>query len=419
MARGINKLSARAVATADTPGLIGDGAGLYLQVANIDGNGITKSWMFRFALAGRERKMGLGSVNDFSLAEARERARQARQKLADGIDPIEARLADRDARRKDEAERITFRDAADKYLATHEAGWRNAKHRQQWRNTLTTYAHPTLGTRPVKAIDAALINGALAEVWRKTPETAQRVRQRIERVLQWVKDGMPLPSPSKTKRVRHHPALPVADMPAFMAELRANGSISARALEFTILTASRTGAVIGATWNEIDPDSRVWTVPMARAGTKLASRDHRVPLSERAMAILRELPREKGSPYLFPGGKAKAPLSNMALSELVKDMHAAKAKADGRGWTDPRQHDRRVVPHGIARSTFKDWAVSEAHFPDMLSEFALAHVDKDKVRAAYLRDDLIARRVKLMKDWAAYCSRPPIAAGNVMPLRRA
>ena len=186
MARGVNKLSARAVAAAKEPGLYGDGGNLYLQVADIDGNGITKSWVFRFMLNDRARKMGLGSVNDFTLAEARERARQARQQLADGTDPIEARLAARDADRKDASARITFKEAATKFLAAHEEGWRNAKHRQQWRNTLETYAYPTLGSRPVSAVDTPLINAAVAPIWTTTPDTASRVRQRIERVVQWV-----------------------------------------------------------------------------------------------------------------------------------------------------------------------------------------------------------------------------------------
>ena len=208
MARGINKLSARAIAAAKELGLYGDGGNLYLQVADVDGKGITKSWVFRFMLDGRARKMGLGSVNDRSLAEAREEARQARQKLIDGIDPIEAKLAKRDAARKDAAARITFKEAATEYLTAHEAGWRNDKHRGQWRSTLEAHAYPTLGIRPVSAIDAALINGALASIWTKTPETASRVRQRIERVVKWVKDGKPLPAPSNAKRVRHHAALP-------------------------------------------------------------------------------------------------------------------------------------------------------------------------------------------------------------------
>lgn len=390
MARGINKLSARAVAVAKEPGLYGDGGNLYLQVADVDGKGPTKSWILRYMVAGRARKMGLGSVNDFSLAEARERARQARQQLADGVDPIEARLAARDARRRDEADSLTFKDATAKYLSAHEATWRNAKHRQQWRNTLTAYAFPTLGTRPIGALDAALINGCVADLWAKTPETARRVRQRIGMVCQWVKDGMPLPAPGKAKTAKHHAAMPWRDMPAFMVELRQRDSISARALEFTILCAARTGETIGATWSEIDLDAKLWTVPAERMK---GHREHRVPLSDRTIEILRDLPRERGSRYVFSGAKAKAPLSNMAMLELLKGMRPG------------------VTTHGF-RSTFKDWATEATAHPNIVSEAALAHAVSDKVEAAYRRGELLAKRARLMRDWATYCARPPVE-GNV------
>lgn len=394
MARGINKLSVKAVSAAREPGLYGDGGNLYLQVADIDGNGPTKSWVLRYMVNGRPRKMGLGSVNDFSLAEARDRARQARQQLADGIDPIEARLAARDAARKESAESITFKKAAEKFLDVHEAGWRNDKHKAQWRSTLATYAYPTLGSRPVKAVDTALVNDMLAPIWAKTPETASRVRQRVDRVVQWVKDGMPLPAPAKTKRVAHHAALPWQEVPAFMAELRQRDSISARALEFTILNAARTGETIGATWAEIDLDGKVWTVPAERMK---AGKDHRVPLSDRAVKILENLPREKGSPYVFPGAKAKSPLSNMAMLELVRGMRPG------------------LTVHGF-RSVFKDWASESTNHPNIVSEAALAHTIPDKVEKAYRRGDLFAKRARLMKEWATYCARPPVVGANVVDL---
>lgn len=394
MARGINKLSAKAVAAASEPGLYGDGGNLYLQVADVDGKGPTKSWVLRYMMDGRARKMGLGSINDFSLAEARERARQARQQLADGIDPIEARLAARDAARKETAESITFKAAAEKFLEVHEAGWRNDKHKAQWRSTLAAYAYPSLGGRPVKAVDAALINSTLAPIWAKTPETASRVRQRVERVTQWVKDGMPLPAPAKAKRVEHHAALPWQEMPGFMAELRARDSISARALEFTILCAARTGETIGATWDEIDLAGKVWTIPADRMK---AGKEHRVPLSDRVVEILQALPREKGSPYVFPGAKAKSPLSNMAMLELVRGMRPG------------------LTVHGF-RSVFKTWSSEQTGHANIVSEAALAHTIPDKVEAAYRRGDLFAKRVRLMKDWSAYCARPPIAGDNVTSL---
>lgn len=397
MARGINKLSARQVATAVKPGLYGDGGGLYLQVSQVSEN-VTRAWVFRFMLNRRARKMGLGSVHTFSLAEARERARAARQQVADGIDPVEARLVDRDARRKDEAERIIFRDAVKRFLAVHEPSWRNDKHRAQWRSTLETYAYPTLGARPVKAIDAALINGVVADIWAKTPETASRVKQRIERVVQWVRDGMPLPAPAKAKRVKHHAALPWQDLPAFMAELRERNSISARCLEFTVLCAARTGETIGATWDEIDLDGKEWTVPAERMKVHRA---HRVPLSDRAVEILRSLPREKGSPYVFPGAKAESPLSNMAMLELVRGMRPG------------------LTVHGF-RSVFKDWASESTNHPNIVSEAALAHTISDKVEAAYRRGELFEKRRRLMRDWAAYCGRRPAErTANVVPMREA
>lgn len=397
MARSVNKLSARTVAAKNMPGLYGDGGNLYLQVADIDGKGITKSWVFRFMLDGRARKMGLGSVETYSLAEARERARLARQQVADGIDPIEARLAARDAARKDAAERIAFKEAAEKYLAAHEAGWRNAKHRQQWRNTLAAYAYPTLGTRPVNAIDAPLVNGAVAGIWTKTPETARRVRQRIETVCQWVKDGMQLPV-SKARSAKHHAAMPWQEIPAFMIDLRSRDSVSARALEFTILTAARTGETIGAKWAEIDLNAKTWTIPASRMK---AHRQHTVPLSDRAVSLLRDLPREAGGAWVFPGGREKRPLSNMAMMECLRDLR------DG------------LTVHGF-RSTFKDWASEATNTPNIVSEMALAHTVSDKVEAAYRRGELIEKRRKLMKDWADWCARPPVEkGGNVSELRPA
>jgi len=397
MARGINKLSARAVAAARQPGLYGDGANLYLQVADVDGNGPTKSWVLRYMLAGRPRKMGLGSVNDFSLAEARERARQVRQQLADGVDPIEHRLNARDAARKDAAENITFKDAAQKYLAAHENGWRNLKHRQQWRTTLESFAYPTLGTRPVRAVDAPLINATLANIWQRTPETASRVKQRIERIVQWVKDGMPLPAPSKTKRVKHLAALPWQEIPQFMDELRRRDSIAARALEFVILTAARSGEAIGATWDEVDIDAKTWTIPGERMK---AHRPHRVPLSDRAVAIVEGLPRLRGEKHVFPGTKGDG-LSNVAMLDLLRSMRPS------------------VTVHGF-RSSLKDWAAEATAHPNIVSEAALAHTIPDKVEKAYRRGELLEKRRRLMRDWATFCSRPPIAEkSNVTPLRRA
>jgi integrase len=394
MARGINKLSVKAVQAAKEPGLYGDGGGLYLQVSDVTGTGITKAWVFRYMLAGRARKMGLGPEWDVPLAKAREKARDARELLRDGIDPIEAKRAERDARRKDSLENIEFKEATEKYLTAHESGWKNAKHRQQWRNTLETYAYKKLGDRPVKAIDAPLINDCVADIWKDIPETASRVRQRIERVCQWVRDGMPLPTTAKSKRVKHHAALPWQEVPAFMVELRTKKAVSAQALEFTILTAARTGETIGAKWDEIDLHAKVWTIPADRMK---AGKEHRVPLSDRAIQILGEVPRESGSPYVFPGTKAKSPLSNMSMLEMVRGMRPG------------------VTVHGF-RSTFKDWAAEATNHPNIVSEAALAHTVKDAVEKAYRRGELIEKRARLMRDWAAFCTRPPVDGGNVVDL---
>jgi integrase len=369
----------------------GDGHGLYLEVASAT----NKSWLFRYERNGRgERWMGLGPLHTISLKEARERARQARQLLIDGIDPLEARAAARDALRKDAAAKITFKVAAERFLSLHEGGWRNAKHRQQWGNTLQQYAYPSLGGRPVNAIDTAVINAALAPQWTRIPETARRVRDRIERVLTWVKDGMPLPVPTAATGKKALPALPYADIPAFMAELRERDGISSRALEFLILTAARTGEVLGARRDEIDLDKKLWTIPKARMK---AGREHRVPLSDRAIEIIKKLPREKDNPFLFIGTQAGKRLGGDAI---LYEMKALRPD---------------YVPHGF-RSTFKDWAAEMTNIPNIVSEAALAHAIGDKTEAAYRRGDMLEKRRHLMRAWAAYCSEPPGAKGKVVPI---
>jgi integrase len=387
------QLSSRKVSTVRKPGYYGDGGGLYLQVSQYG----TKSWVFRFALDGRTRDMGLGSLNTFTLKEARERARKYRQLLADGIDPIEDRHRRRDEARAEASEQNLFKGAAQRFIDVHADGWRNFKHRQQWRNTLQAYAYPTLGSRPISAIDGALITQALSPIWSSKPETARRVKQRIERVVQWVRDGTPLPQRSASKRVRHHPAMPFAELPAFMAELSKNGGVTAGALEFTILTAARTSETIGAKWSEIDLDAAVWTVPAERIK---GEKEHDVPLSKRAMAILEGLPRE-GS-YLFPGARGHRPLSKTAMLELLRGMN-------GKSFT----------VHGF-RSSFRDWAGDHTGFAREVIEHALAHQIKDKAEAAYRRSAALEKRRRLMEAWASYCSSPPArVSGEVVSLRSA
>ncbi|UPK35548.1 integrase arm-type DNA-binding domain-containing protein [Bradyrhizobium sp. 186] len=398
-----NKLTPLTVSRKREPGRYADGGGLYLQVSPAK----TKSWLFRFMLSGRAREMGLGPVDIVSLSEARDAARGCRKLLLAGVDPIEARRLERLKNQAATAKLITFRECAEKYIAAHEGSWRNEKHRAQWTSTLKTYAYPTIGALAVATVDTSLVIGIVEPLWSTKPETAGRVRGRIESVLDWARvreyrqgenparwkghlDHL-LPKRSKVARVKHHPALPYPDLPRFMNELRARKGLTARALEFTILTVARTGATVGATLEEVDVKARVWTVPAERTGAKITGQDSkpkRVPLSARALAILKALPREEGNPYLFIGAKAGQPLSNMAMLELLREMRPG------------------YVPHGF-RSTFKDWCSETTNYPNEVSEAALWHVVADRVEAAYRRGDLFQKRRALMSDWAAYCGRRP------------
>jgi integrase len=408
MHRDSNRLTAIKVAKITRPGRYGDGGGLVLQVSKWR----TKAWLFRFERDGSERQMGLGPVSTLSLAEARERARECRKILLDGRDPIEARNADRMQRRIATARAVTFKECAGRYIAAHEASWRNKKHREQWKSTLARYAYPTVGDLSVAELDTALIVKILEPIWMTKPETAARVRGRIEKVLDWATvrafrggdnparwrghlDKL-LPAPDKVRAVKHHPALPYAEIPTFMSDLRSRAGISARALELAILTAVRTGEVIGARWSEFDITARVWTTPAERMKR---GREHRVPLSDRAIAILHALPRESdGDGFVFIGARADRPLSNMAMLELMRGIRPG------------------YVPHGC-RSTFRDWAAERTNYPNHVVEMALAHVVGDKVEAAYRRGDLFDKRRRLMADWARYCARPA-AVADVLPMER-
>ena len=390
-----NLLSARRVAEiirSKKWGKHHDGGGLFLVGSPTYK---TFSWQLRLyrTATGKPRDLGLGSVRLFSLQEARERARKYRQLAVDGIDPIELRRQEQDAARAAASERITFKDAAEEFLAVHGPTWRNAKHQQQWRNTLATYAYPKLGPRPVSAIDGALITEGLAPIWMTKIETARRVKQRIERVCKWAKDGKALPQQGAARRVQHHAAMTFVELPGFMAKLRERNSISARALEFTILTAARTAEAVNATWDEVDFDNAVWSIP---AGRMKAGRAHEVPLSKRVLEILRDLPRV--GDHIFPGAREGRPLSNMAMLELLRGMA-------GNGYTT----------HGF-RSSFRDWAGDRTHYAREVIEHALAHGIKDKAEAAYRRTAALEKRRKLMEAWASYCAAPASTA-TVTPLR--
>jgi integrase len=401
-------LTALQVKKLSEPGYYADGGGLYLQVAR----GGSKSWIFKFKVAGKSREMGLGSVNTFSLAEARERAREQRQKLADGIDPIAAKREDALQRRMADANIITFNKAAEGYINAHAPGWRNDKHRQQWENTLATYASPIIGDLPVSRVDTAQVLRVLQPIWTAKAETASRLRGRIESVLDWARvqgyrEGenparwkghldMTLPARAKVAKVEHHAALPWREVGAFMRELQAMPGASALAVQFIILTACRTSEAINAEWREFDLIGKVWTIPAERMK---AAKEHVIPLSEAALRILAELRDQSDGDYVFPGPKGK-PISNMAGLALLKRM----GRAD-------------LTVHGF-RSTFRDWAGESTAHPREVIEHALAHQLKDKAEAAYQRGTLFEKRRVLMADWAAFCNTVP-ASADVVPIRQA
>lgn len=395
----MGKLTARQVQATTAPGRYGDGDGLWLHV----GRAGAKSWVLRYKLPGAgmttPREMGLGPVSLVTLAEAREKARRARRLALDGTDPLAQRDAERAEARAEKAKAVTFRDAADRYVAAHEAGWRNAKHRQQWRNTLATYAFPVFGDLSVADVSTDLVMRVLEPIWTTKAETANRVRGRIENVLDWAKvrglregenparwrghlDAL-LPARAKVQSVKHHSALPYAELPAFMDALYGQAGVAARALEFCILTATRTGEALGAPWSEIDLDAAVWTIPAERMK---ASKPHRVPLSDRALAILAEMRALGGEAdgYVFPGAKRGKPLSNMAMTMVLRRME--------------RGH---LTVHGF-RSCFADWAAERTNAPHEVREMALAHTISSGVERAYRRGDLFEKRRELMGRWAGF-----------------
>jgi integrase len=443
-------------------GLHCDGDGLYLQVApSTDGKRLIKSWIFRFACTpqeraagrGKERQMGLGAVealgyarrawlksvaNDhiqknlkpppalkllgnveaLSLEEARDRAAQARELRRLGLDPIEQRNAERAALRSKatlaEFGAITFDQCAAQYIASREHKWQNAKHRSQWIATLRDYVSPHFGNLPVKDISRELVIKAIEPIWGSKPETASRVRGRIEAIVDWAtargyrKDehGRDLQNPARWKgslehalaqrdgrNIKRHAALRFDEIGTFMSELRARDGIAARALEFIILTATRSGEALGARWQEIDLEAREWTVPAARMKLR---KEHRVPLSNAACELLGAMARH--DEHIFPNRRG-GPLSNMGLHQLLERM--------GR---------RDITVHGF-RSTFRDWAAELTSFPDYVAEKALAHAISDAVEKAYRRGDLFEKRRQLMEHWATYCDRRAAAIGEVIPIR--
>jgi integrase len=394
------------------PGLYHDGGGLYLQVSDRE----TKAWVYRFMMAGRARKMGLGDFDLVSLKDARKKRDAAYSLVIDGVDPIDERQTRKAAQVAETAKALTFKECAEGYIEAHRAGWKSVKHADQWAATLETYAYPVIGKMQVQMVETAHVMKIIEPIWKEKTETASRVRGRIEKILDRAKalklrsgenpaawrghlDQL-LPAKSQVSPVENHPALPYAELPEFMAKLRAKEGVSARALEFTILTVARTGDTIGAPRREIDKTEKLWTVPAARVKGKRGARkrDHVVPLTKQALAVLAEVPVEGA--YVFPGGKEGAGLSNAAMSELLKGM----------GYSP----DFATV-HGF-RSTFTDWAADQTDYPNEMLELAKAHTVSDKVEAAYRRGNMRAKRARMMADWAAYCDGKAVGGDNVVKI---
>ncbi|MCO1361320.1 tyrosine-type recombinase/integrase [Burkholderia multivorans] len=403
MGRGIHKLSAVAVTKEDRRGYHGDGGGLWLQVSQSG----TKSWIFRYARHGKTRNLGLGPYPDVTLKAARDKATELRGALARGEDP----MAERAAAKAQAASRMTFDQCSAAYIAAHRGGWKNPKHAEQWTNTLATYASPVIGSLDVAHVATQHVVRILErdDLWLKKNETASRVRGRIERVLAWATtrhlrtgdnparwrhhlDTL-LPPPGKVQKEKHHEAMPYRAVAAFIQELRKQPGVAARALEFTILTAARTGETIGMQWHEADLAQNIWTVP---AGRMKASKEHVIPLSARAVELLKEMQAARdaddGCEFVFPGWTGDKGLSNMAMLKLLKDM----------GHTG-------LTVHGF-RSTFRDWAGEQTHHAREVIEHALAHQLKDRTEAAYQRGTLFDKRRALMDDWATYIETPQPAA---------
>ncbi len=401
MARQLKRLTARTVAAMKNPGRHADGGNLYLTITSTPA-GVSKRWTFMFSFAGKQREAGFGPAAVVTLAEAREKAAGYRSMLANGIDPLDAKKAAREA----EAGRRTFGQCAAELIKSKSSEWRNDKHRAQWSSTLHDHCGPILNM-PVDAIDTAAVLSVLQPIWGRIPETASRLRGRVEAVLDYAKahgirsgenpaawrNHLALILPKRPKLSRgHHAAMPYGDLPEFIARLRDTETIHALALEFLILTAGRSGEILGAMWDEIDIDAQVWVIPASRMK---AGHEHRVPLSPRALAILDRMAEIRTGDLVFAGQRRRRPLSKTALAALV--LGAATV-------------------HGF-RSSFRDWCGNETSFPREIAEQALAHATGNAVEAAYRRGDALEKRRGLMQAWAQFCE--PVGAGNVFAMRKA
>ena len=419
MARQQQRLSALQVTKLTKPGLYGDGGGLTLQITATG----AKSWLLRYMVAGKPHGMGLGPTHTVSLAEARQKALDARKLLIDGINPLAAKKQSKIAAALADAKMMSFDQCAEAYILAHKAGWKNAKHGDQWTNTLNTYASPVFGHLPVAEIDTALVVKCLAPIWESKTETASRVRGRIESVLGWATTSgyrtgenparwkghleNLLATISKSSRTKNHPSLPWQRSGAFMSALRAREGVSARAVEFAILTACRSGEVRGAQWAEFDTAGKLWTIPAERMKAK---REHQVPLSDAALAVLESMPKDDDVEVVFAGTKGQ-PLSDMSLTAVIRRMNGDEKPV----WADANGDS--ITVHGF-RSTFRMWAAESTNYPREVAEHALAHQLPDAVERAYQRGSQFAKRAALMAEWAVYCATVPTDA-VVKPIRGA
>lgn len=405
MPRKARELKALEVARLKEQGFhsVGGVAGLHLRINEAG----ARNWILRAMVGGKRRDIGLGGFPSVTLALARDKARTTREKIEQGIDPVLERRSSRQAL----LTAVTFDEAATRFIEAKSPEWSNPKHRAQWKATLDTYASPRIGALPVDRVELPHILEILSPIWTTKTETASRVRMRVESVLAWAtasgyRSGdnparwkgnldVLLAKPSKVKKVEHHAALAIDALPAFVADLRGREGVAARALEFLILTATRSGEVRGATWDEFDLKSGVWIIPSERMK---AGKEHRVPLCARALALVKEQPQMAGSPYVFSAPRG-GQLSDMTLSAVMRRMEVD------------------AVPHGF-RSTFRDWCSERTAYPRDVAEMALAHTIQNKTEAAYRRGDLYDKRVNMMKDWQRFIDTPA-KNGNVVNLRRA
>jgi integrase len=392
------------------PGMYGDGGGLWLQITTGAAGHANRSWLFRFAIAGKRREMGLGPTHIVGLREARERATELRRLVYEGVDPIERRNADRATQAAATARTVTFDECVAAYAKAHSAKW-SAKHAMQWSVSLAKHASPIFGKLPVQEVDTTLVIKALEKIWHSTPETAARTRQRIEAVLAWAtvrgyRSGdnparwtnhlsKLLPSRRELQPGKHFAAMPYRDVPALVTTLRQRGGHNEKALELIILTACRRGEVLGARWDEIDLASKTWLIPPERMKSGKA---HRVPLSDRAVAIIKDMQPVRRNEYVFPGVRSET-ITETPLRELLIRL------------------DLSVTIHGF-RSSFRDWCAEQTNFPRELAEQALAHAVGDSVERAYARTDMLAKRRRLMAAWADYCSKPIATGATVTRLRK-